>query len=98
MKSYDVILTQNRPIKHWTKGVLFEEEAQKQLIQLAQLPFIYKHIAVMPDVHAGKGSTIGTVLATQKAIIPAAVGVDLGCGMMACKTSLKAQDFPDNLI
>ena len=97
MKSYDVISTLNRPIKHWTKGVLFEEEAQKQLIQLAQLPFIYKHIAVMPDVHAGKGSTIGTVLATQKAIIPAAVGVDLGCGMMACKTSLKAQDFPDNL-
>jgi len=76
---------------------LFEEEAQKQLIQLVQLPFIHKHIAVMPDVHAGKGSTIGTILATKKAVIPAAVGVDLGCGMMACETDLKASDLPDNL-
>lgn len=97
MRGYQVIPTPNKPIKHWTEGVLFEEEAKQQLIKLAQLPFIYKHIAVMPDVHAGKGSTIGTILATQKAIIPAAVGVDLGCGMMACKTSLKAVDLPDNL-
>jgi len=92
-----VIETEGRPIKHWTEGVLFEEEAQKQLKQLATLPFIFKHLAVMPDVHAGKGSTVGTVLVTKKAIIPAAVGVDLGCGMMASKTSLKASDLPDNL-
>lgn len=97
MPNFEVIPTVNKPIKHWTKGVLFEEEAQLQLKRLAELPFIYKHIAVMPDVHAGKGSTIGTILATQHAIIPAAVGVDLGCGMMACKTSLKACDLPDNL-
>jgi tRNA-splicing ligase RtcB len=95
--NYKVINTGGAPIKHWTNGVLFEEEAKKQLIGLSQLPFIYKHLAVMPDVHAGKGSTIGTVLATHKAIIPAAVGVDLGCGMMACKTSLMASDLPDNL-
>jgi len=92
-----VIATEGKPIKHWTNGVLFEEEAQKQLKQLATLPFIYKHLAVMPDVHAGKGSTVGTVLATQRAIIPAAVGVDIGCGMIAAKTSLKASDLPDSL-
>jgi tRNA-splicing ligase RtcB len=94
---FDVITTPGKPIKHWTKGVLFEEEAQRQIIQLAQMPFIYKHIAVMPDVHAGCGSSVGTVIATHKAIIPAAVGVDIGCGMMACRTSLRASDLPDNL-
>lgn len=92
-----VIATEGKPIKHWTEGVLFEDEAQKQLKQLATLPFIFKHLAVMPDVHAGKGSTVGTVLATQRAIIPAAVGVDIGCGMIASKTSLKASDLPDSL-
>lgn len=92
-----VIKTEGRPIKHWTKGVLFEDEAQQQLQKLATLPFLYKHLAIMPDVHAGKGSTIGTVIATKGAIIPAAVGVDLGCGMMACKTNLKAEDLPDSL-
>lgn len=97
MSNFSVIQTPGAHIKHWTNDVLFEEEAQRQLIQLAQLPFIYKHIAVMPDVHAGKGSTIGTVLPTIKAVIPAAVGVDLGCGMMACKTDLVAEDLPDNL-
>lgn len=97
MSNFKVIETDNAPIKHWTEGVLFEEEAQEQLKRLATLPFIHKHIAVMPDVHAGKGSTIGTILATHKAIIPAAVGVDLGCGMMACKTDLQATDLPDNL-
>lgn len=92
-----VIKTTGALIKAWTDGVLFEEEAQKQLQNLATLPFIHKHIAVMPDVHGGRGSTIGTVIATKKAIIPAAVGVDIGCGMMACKTSLKASDLPDDL-
>lgn len=97
MTNFKVISTNGKPIKHWTNNLLFEDEAKNQLMKLAELPFIYKHIAVMPDVHAGKGSTIGTVLATHKAIIPAAVGVDLGCGMMACKLDLKASDLPDNL-
>lgn len=85
------------PIKAWTKGVLLEDEAFKQLVNIAQMPFIYKHVAVMPDVHAGKGSTVGTVIATQGAVIPAAVGVDIGCGMIAARTNLKASDLPDNL-
>lgn len=97
MSNFKVIATENVHIKHWTNNVLFEEEARRQLTQLANLPFIYNHIAVMPDVHAGKGSTIGTVLPTLKAVIPAAVGVDLGCGMMALKTDLVAEDLPDNL-
>ncbi|MFJ1267283.1 RtcB family protein [Legionella lytica] len=92
-----MITTSNVPIMAWTDGVLFDEEAQKQLKNLATLPFVYKHLAVMPDVHVGKGSTIGTVMATRKAIIPAAVGVDLGCGMMAVRTNLVAKDLPDSL-
>lgn len=85
------------PIKMWTKGVPVEEAAKEQLIKTASLPIIFKHLAVMPDVHYGLGSTVGSVIPTQKAIIPAAVGVDLGCGMMAVKTSLVASDLPDNL-
>lgn len=85
------------PIKGFTEGVPVEQEALQQLKNLASLPFIYKHVAVMPDVHHGKGSTIGSVIATKGAIIPAAVGVDIGCGMMAVKTDLKASDLPDNL-
>lgn len=87
----------NRPIKIWTDDV--EEEAMVQLKNLARLPFIASNgVACMPDVHAGKGSTIGTVIATQKAIIPAAVGVDIGCGMNAVRLSLKASDLPDSLL
>ena len=63
-------------IKAWTKGVAMEEGAATQLSNLATLPFLFKHIAVMPDVHRGAGSTVGTVFATQGAIIPAAVGVN----------------------
>jgi tRNA-splicing ligase RtcB len=63
----------------------------------ARLPIVFKHVAVMPDVHFGIGATIGSVIPTFKAIIPAAVGVDIGCGMMACKTTLRAEDLPDNL-
>lgn len=87
----------HHPIKMWTHGVPVENEAQTQLINTAKLPFIFKHLAVMPDVHVGKGSTIGSVIPTYKAIIPAAVGVDIGCGMMAVCTSLTASDLPDNL-
>lgn len=84
-------------IKEWTVGVPVEESARKQLFNIAHLPFIYKHIAVMPDVHLGKGATVGSVIATTKAVIPAAVGVDLGCGMMALRTTLTASHLPDNL-
>jgi len=85
------------PVKMWTNGVPVEPEARQQLANTAKMPFIYKHIAVMPDVHLGKGSTIGSVIPTLGAIIPAAVGVDIGCGMMAAKTTLNARDLPDNL-
>lgn len=84
-------------VKMWTNGVPVEDEAKRQLTNTAKMPFIYKHIAAMPDVHLGKGSTIGSVIPTLGAIIPAAVGVDIGCGMMAAKTTLTANDLPDNL-
>ncbi|MBB3643602.1 MULTISPECIES: RtcB family protein [Variovorax] len=85
------------PVKMWTRGVPVEDEAQKQLENAARLPIVFKHIAAMPDVHYGIGATVGSVIPTFKAIIPAAVGVDIGCGMMACKTTLHANDLPDNL-
>ncbi|PIQ99675.1 MAG: RNA-splicing ligase RtcB [Nitrospinae bacterium CG11_big_fil_rev_8_21_14_0_20_45_15] len=96
--SYNTIQTkQGFPIKAWTRGVLLDESAEQQLKNVAQLPFIHQHIAVMPDVHWGMGATIGSVIATSGAIIPAAVGVDIGCGMMAVQTSLSADCLPDNL-
>jgi tRNA-splicing ligase RtcB (3'-phosphate/5'-hydroxy nucleic acid ligase) len=85
------------PIKMWTKGVPVEAEAQQQLANAARLPIVFKHIAAMPDVHLGIGATVGSVIPTLRAIIPAAVGVDIGCGMIACKTTLCAADLPDNL-
>lgn len=95
---YQILEVANgKPIKLWTNGVPVEAEAQKQLTNTAKMPFIFKHLAVMPDVHLGKGSTIGSVIPTQGAIIPAAVGVDIGCGMMAACTTLTAADLPDNL-
>lgn len=84
-------------IKAFVDGVEFEEAAKVQVHTLASMPFIHPHIAIMPDVHHGKGSTIGSVIPTVGAIIPAAVGVDIGCGMMAVRTSLTAADLPDNL-
>ncbi|WBG63721.1 RtcB family protein [Pseudomonas citronellolis] len=86
-----------KPIKLWTQGVPVEDEARQQLMNTARLPFIFRHLAVMPDVHLGKGSTIGSVIPTVGAIIPATVGVDIGCGMIAARTSLLAADLPDNL-
>lgn len=94
---YDVYIGDGVPIKCWTKGVQVEEQALKQLENVSQLPFLFKHVAVMPDVHWGMGATIGSVIATRGAIVPAAVGVDIGCGMMAVKTTLKASQLPDNL-
>jgi tRNA-splicing ligase RtcB len=98
MKNFDTLLVENgAPIKMWTQGVPVEDEARTQLVNTAKMPFIFKHLAVMPDVHLGKGSTIGSVIPTRGAIIPAAVGVDIGCGMMAVRTTLDAADLPDNL-
>lgn len=85
------------PVKAWTKGVPFEAEAEAQLRRVASLPFVYKWVAVMPDVHAGKGATVGSVIATNGAIIPAAVGVDIGCGMIAVETTMTASQLPDDL-
>jgi tRNA-splicing ligase RtcB (3'-phosphate/5'-hydroxy nucleic acid ligase) len=89
--------TPGKPIKAWTQGVPFEAEAEAQLRRIASLPFIHKWVAVMPDVHAGIGATVGSVVATKGAIIPAAVGVDIGCGMIAARTTLRAVDLPDDL-
>lgn len=97
-KTYNLLEVANgKPIKLWTQGVPVEEDAKQQLMNTAKMPFIFKHLAVMPDVHLGKGSTIGSVIPTVGAIIPAAVGVDIGCGMIAARTSLMAHDLPDNL-
>lgn len=85
------------PIKAWNSHVEIEKEAIAQAINLSTLPFIHKWVALMPDAHYGIGSTVGSVIATDKAIIPAAVGVDIGCGMCAVKTTLKAEDLPDDL-
>jgi len=88
---------QGVPIKAWVKGVPLEDAARKQLENVSQLPFIFKWVAAMPDVHWGIGATVGSVIPTKGAIIPAAVGVDIGCGMMAVQTDLNARDLPDNL-
>jgi tRNA-splicing ligase RtcB len=85
------------PVKLWSHGVPVDPEAKRQLSNTARLPIVFKHVAAMPDVHVGIGATIGSVVPTLRAIIPAAVGVDIGCGMMACKTTLRAEDLPDNL-
>jgi tRNA-splicing ligase RtcB (3'-phosphate/5'-hydroxy nucleic acid ligase) len=96
--NYNLINPENGvPIKAWTKGVALEDEARKQLVNVAQMPFVYKWVAAMPDVHWGIGATIGSVIPTKGAIIPAAVGVDIGCGMMAVQTDLNARDLPENL-
>ncbi|MDA7085095.1 RtcB family protein [Pseudomonas sp. SA3-5] len=96
--SPQILQTANgKPVKLWTQGVPLEAQARQQLLETATLPFIFKHLAVMPDVHLGKGSTIGSVIPTIGAIIPAAVGVDIGCGMIAARTSLQASDLPDSL-
>jgi len=99
MSNYEVMKGLNGVglIKSWTKGVQFESQARDQLKNIASLPFIHKHVAAMPDVHLGKGATVGSVIATKGAIIPAAVGVDIGCGMNAVRLSLTADDLPDNL-
>ena len=96
--NHNVIQEGGTPIRLWTQGVPVEDQAREQLINTSKMPFIYKWMAVMPDVHLGMGATIGSVIPTKEAIIPAAVGVDIGCGMMAVQTTLNANDLPDNLL
>ena len=89
--------TEGVPIKAWVDGVPVAERAMQQVRNVASLPFVHGHVALMPDVHLGWGATVGSVIPTHRAIIPAAVGVDIGCGMMAVRTSLTAEELPDNL-
>src|SRR3989442_8130718 len=97
-RSYDVIHPEGGvPIKAWTRGVPIEEAAAKQLANVARMPVIHQWVAAMPDVHWGIGATVGSVIPTVGAIIPAAVGVDIGCGMMAVRTTLTASDPPETL-
>lgn len=97
-RGYEVLSENGKnPIKAWTVGVPFEEEAKQQLKNLAGLPFIHKWVAAMPDVHRGFGATVGSVVPTVGAVIPAAVGVDIGCGMIAVRTTLHAEQLPDSL-
>jgi tRNA-splicing ligase RtcB len=88
---------QNGKIKLWTDIHEVESSALDQLKNIAALPWMFKHVAVMPDVHYGKGATVGSVIAMKNAVSPAAVGVDIGCGMAAVKTSLHATDLPESL-
>ncbi len=97
MSTYQYLETEGAPIKTWTKGVPIEEAALQQLRNVARLPFVHKHVAAMPDVHWGMGATVGSVIPAKGAIIPAAVGVDIGCGMCAMRTSLTSHDLPDSL-
>ena len=91
-----ITLNQGRvPVKIWTEDI--EPEALQQLVNISRLPIVHGHVAGMPDVHAGIGATVGSVVATKAAIIPAAVGVDIGCGMNAVRLSLKASDLPHSL-
>jgi tRNA-splicing ligase RtcB (3'-phosphate/5'-hydroxy nucleic acid ligase) len=97
-RGYEELTAEGRaPIKAWVRGVPLDEGAVRQLENTARLPFVYKWIAAMPDVHWGLGATVGSVVATKGAIVPAAVGVDIGCGMAALRTTLTASDLPDDL-
>jgi tRNA-splicing ligase RtcB len=86
------------PVKLWTPLDEVESSALDQLTNIANLPFVFKHVAAMPDVHLGKGATVGSVIATKGAVVPAAVGVDIGCGMAAVKTNLTSHDFKDGVL
>lgn len=87
----------NDKILAWLPPETIEPQALEQLHNIAEMQFVFRHVAVMPDCHLGKGATVGSVIATQDAIIPAAVGVDIGCGMIAVKTKFFAKDLPDDL-
>src|SRR5438067_11255549 len=81
----------------WAPPHEIDSSALQQLKNISSLPWVFHHVAVMPDVHFGKGATVGSVIAMKDAVSPAAVGVDIGCGMAAVRTSLNASDLPDNL-
>ena len=85
---YQVIQSGRSMVKAWIRGVSVDDAALRQLMNIANMPFIHRWVAAMPDCHVGKGATVGSVVPTRKAIIPAAVGVDIGCGMMAVETTL----------
>jgi len=93
----EITATGGVPVRSWTRGVPFEDAARRQLVNVARLPFVHSHVAAMPDVHLGIGATVGSVIPTVGAIVPAAVGVDIGCGMVAQRTSLLAERLPDSL-
>lgn len=97
MANYEVLPSPRGLIKAWVRGVPVEDAARQQLTNLAALPFVHRWIAVMPDVHLGKGATVGSVVPTIKAIVPAAVGVDIGCGMIAVRTDMCSNRLPENL-
>ncbi len=97
MTGYVRYQTEGVPVKAWVRNVQVDDNALKQLRNVAQLPFVHRWVAAMPDVHWGIGATVGSVIPTIQAIIPAAVGVDIGCGMMAVRTTLDAADLPDSL-
>jgi tRNA-splicing ligase RtcB len=84
-------------VRLWTGDMEVEQQALHQIRNISTLPILAGHIAIMPDVHYGMGATVGSVIPTKGAIIPAAVGVDIGCGMIATKTQLSASDLPDSL-
>lgn len=98
MSQASFVYTENpggRPLKTWTRGVQVEDGAIQQLLNVGKLPFIHSHVAAMPDVHYGKGATIGSVIATDGAIVPAAIGVDIGCGMQAVRLPMMADGITD---
>src|SRR5689334_7769978 len=92
-----IIKGETVPIRSWAPPQTIEAQALQQLKAIASLPWVVHHVAVMPDVHLGKGATVGSVIAMKGAVAPAAVGVDIGCGMSAVRTSLVAGQLPDNL-
>ena len=94
---YNHYITGGKPLKLWDSHEPFEDSAMAQMENVAKLPFIHHHVAGMPDVHWGMGATVGSVIPTKGAIVPAAVGVDIGCGMMAVQTTLRAEHLPDSL-
>ena len=95
--SHITLTTKGVPIHAWVSGVAFDAAAEQQLRRLAEVPVVGPFVAVMPDVHVGKGATVGSVVPTRSAILPAAVGVDIGCGMIAQRTTLRAEHLPDSL-
>jgi tRNA-splicing ligase RtcB len=95
--SISTLKGKNVPVRLWTELEGVESSALDQLKNIAALPWVFKHVAVMPDVHFGKGATVGSVIAMKDAVAPAAVGVDIGCGMAAVRTNLTASDLPDSL-